>query len=372
MKVPVAAPDLSGNEESYVVDAIRSSWISSAGPYLSRFEREFAELCGANHAVAVANGTVAVHLALAGLGIGPGDEVIVPSLTYVASVNAITYVGATPVFVDVDETSWCLAPEAVRSAISKRTRAVIAVHLYGQPADMDSLLKICDPLGIPVIEDAAEAPLASYHQRSVGSLGRVATFSFYGNKLLSCGEGGALTTDSLELADRIRQLRGQGMDPHRRYWFPVIGYNYRMTNVAAALLCAQLERREEFVAERWRVFRRYDERLAGIDGLLFQADIPGSIRTPWLYSVLVQEDRFGCSRDDLMRHLAVTGIDTRPFFPPIHRLPPYIEGAMSRGTELAVTDRIAAQGINLPTFTGLDLASVDLICDEIIECGRLR
>lgn len=372
MKIPIAVPDLSGNEETYAADAVRSTWISSTGPYLARFEREFADVCGTRYALAVSNGTVALHLALVALGVGPGDEVIVPSLTYVASVNAVAYTGAEPVFVDVDPESWCLSPEDVAAAITSRTRAVIAVHLYGQPADMEALRAICEPRGIPVVEDAAEAPLARHHGRPTGSLGDVATFSFYGNKLLSSGEGGAVTTDDPELASRMKSLRGQGMDPARRYWFPVIGYNYRLTNVAAALLCAQLERREQFLAARWEIYGRYTERLSGVPGITVQPDLAGSVRSPWLYSVRIQADEFGCDRDQVMRRLQESGIETRPFFPPVHLLPPYVERRRARGTRLPETDRIAAEGVNLPTFVGLDLDAVDLVCDELLACGDAR
>jgi perosamine synthetase len=369
VRLPVAAPDLGGNEEKYVIDAVRSSWVSSVGPYLTRFENEFAELCDTQHAIAVSNGTVALHLALLALDLGPGDEVIVPSLTYIASVNAITYVGATPVFVDVDPVTWCLDVEAVADAMTDRTRAVVAVHLYGQPADMDGLRALCNPCGIRIVEDAAEAPMASYRGRPTGGLGDIGTFSFYGNKLFTSGEGGAITLNDHAMASRVRLLRGQGMDPNRRYWFSVVGYNYRLTNVAAALLCAQLERRVDFVEKRHEIYARYTERLAGIPGVTLQADISGTTRSPWLYSVLVDEESFGISRDHLMTLLAAIGIETRPFFPPIHRLPPY-EGYRVAGVDLSVTDRLAAQGLNLPTFVALGLDNVDHICDEVLRCGH--
>ncbi len=237
-KIPVASTDLGGNEERYVVDAIRSSWISSTGPYLSRFEREYAAACGASSAVAVCNGTVALHLALLGLDVRPGDEVLVPSLTYVATANAVRYVGAEPVFVDVDRETWCLDPAQIEAAITRRTKGIIVVHLLGHPADMDRINHIAAVNGLWVVEDAAEAPLATYKGRVVGGLAKMATFSFFGNKILTCGEGGAITLNDPQLDTRLRILRGQGMDPQRRYYFPVTGYNFRLTNVAAAILCA--------------------------------------------------------------------------------------------------------------------------------------
>jgi perosamine synthetase len=365
-RMPIALPDLSGNEENYVGDAIRSSWISSTGRYLARFEEQFAELCGTRHAIAVSNGTVALHLALVALDVGPGDEVIVPSLTYIASVNVIRYVGATPVFVDVEPQSWCLDLHAVEVAITSRTRAVIAVHLYGQPADMDGLRAVCAPQGIRIVEDAAEAPLASYRGRPTGGLGEVGAFSFFGNKLFTSGEGGAVTVDDDDLSARMRLLRDQGMDPSRRYHFPVVGFNFRLTNVAAALLCAQLERREEFLDARHRIYRRYEARLAHVPGLTLQADIPGTERCPWLFSALVDPTGFGRDRDALMARLEAEGIETRPFFPPIHRQPPYEAEARAQGAHLPVSDRLSAQGLNLPTFVAMTEADVDRVCDAVL------
>jgi len=214
------------------------------------------------------------------------------------------------------------------------------------------------------------APLASYRGRPTGGLGDVGTFSFFGNKLFTSGEGGAVTVDDDDLAARIRILRGQGMDPQRRYFFPVVGYNYRLTNVAAALLCAQIERRDDFLNARFRVYRRYEARLAGVPGLRLQADILGTQRSPWLFCALVDSDEFGHDRDALMAHLQTLGIDTRPFFPPIHRLPPYEAEALAQGAHLPVTDRLAAQGLNLPTFVAMTDEDVDRVCDAVLACSR--
>jgi perosamine synthetase len=365
--IPLARPDLSPRETAYVTDAIETSWISSTGPYLERFESEFAEICGTRHALAVSNGTVALHLALLGLGIGPGDEVIVPSLTYIASVNAVTYVGARPVFVDVDPVTWCLDPTAVTSAVTSRTKAIMAVHLYGQPADMDALRSIRNANSLHVIEDAAEAPLATYGDRPTGGLGDVATFSFYGNKILTSGEGGALTSDDDDLTARMKLFRGQGMDLNRRYFFPVIGYNYRLTNIAAALLCAQMERRHELIERRTAVFARYTEGLRNIPGVDLQAEVAGQTRAPWLYSVLVG-DGFGRTRDELAAALSEHEIETRPFFIPVHTLPPYAS-APDR-LDLPVTMRLARQGINLPTYSQMTDAEVDRVCAAIASAAR--
>lgn len=353
MTIPVATPDLSGNEEKYVVDAIRSTWISSTGYYIQRFEKEFAESCGARTSVTVANGTIALHLAMLALDVRPGDEVLVPSLTYIATANAVRYVGAEPVFVDVDPQTWCIDPALIEAKITRRTKGIIAVHLYGHPADMDAINHLAAVHGLWVVEDAAEAHYARYKGRVVGNLADIATFSFYGNKILTSGEGGALIVRDPQLEIRVRTLRGQGMDPNRRYYFPVTGYNFRLTNIASAILCAQLERRDEIVARRQAIFRLYDRHLAGIPGIGFQPVASWAQPAPWLYCVAIDQDAFGRSRDDVMEALATEGIESRPFFLSLHRLPPFREESERRGEVLPVTDRLSESGINLPTFNGL-------------------
>lgn len=369
-QIPVAAPDLRGNEEKYVVDALRSSWISSSGPYINRFEKEFAGACNTQSAIAVSNGTVALHVALLALDVRPGDEVLVPSLTYIATANAVRYVGAEPVFVDVDPETWCIDPAQLEASITVRTKGIIAVHLYGHPADMDRINRIAAVHGLWVVEDAAEAHFATYKGRPTGGLARVATFSFYGNKILTAGEGGALTLDDRQLELRIRTLKGQGVDPDRRYFFPVTGYNFRMTNLAAAILCAQFERREEIVATRNRVFADYRERLAGIPGVGMQPVAEWAVPAPWLFCATFDAAEYGRTRDEVMTLLAAEGIDTRPFFIPLHRLPPFREQSTRRGEDLPHTDRLAAAGINLPTYSDLSPSDIDRICDLIRNGAR--
>lgn len=369
-KIPVAAPDLSGNEERYVVEAIRSTWISSTGAFIQRFEREFAALCGTRAAVGVCNGTVALHLALLALDVRPGDEVLVPSLTYIATANAVRYVGAQPVFVDVDPATWCIDPKLLEASITPRTKGIIPVHLYGHPADMDAINHIAGVHGLWVVEDAAEAHLARYRGRPVGSLARLATFSFYGNKIFTCGEGGAITLESEHLELRVRTLRGQGMDPERRYYFPVTGYNFRLTNLACALLCAQLERREAMLARRRAIFAAYRERLAGIPGIGFQPVAAWAEAAPWLFSVTVDERAYGRTRDGLMAALAEEGIETRPFFLALHRLPPFRDEARRRRTELPITDALSASGMNLPTYVGLAPDDLERVAETIRRLRR--
>ncbi|BCB83849.1 GDP-perosamine synthase [Phytohabitans suffuscus] len=288
-RFPVARPCLGELEERYVLDAVRSGWISSHGPYLRRFEEEFAAHCGVPAAVGTANGTVALHLALAAAGIGPGDEVVVPALTYVASANAVTYCGATPVFVDVSPATWCVDVSEVAAVVGPRTRAVVAVDLYGHPADYGALRRLCDRHGLLLVGDAAESFGGRVGDRRVGELADVSTFSFFGNKIITAGEGGCVTTVRADLADRMRLLRNQGMDPRRRYHFVEVGFNYRMTNIAAALLCAQLERVRQIVGRRDEILHRYEEALSG--PLDAQPVAAGVRRAPWMASFLVPAGR---------------------------------------------------------------------------------
>ena len=365
IKIPVARPDLSGNEEAYVTEAIRSSWISSSGPFVQRFEREFASLCNTQYALGVCNGTVALHLALLGLDVRPGDEILVPSLTYIATANAVRYVGAEPVFVDVDPGHWCMDPKLIEASITRRTKGIIAVHLYGHPADMDAINHIAAVHGLWVIEDAAEAHLARYKERIVGSLSEIATFSFYGNKMFTCGEGGAVTFNNSQLAVRLRALRGQGMDPERRYFFPITGYNFRLTNMACAMLCAQLERQAEIVSRRNEIFSIYREHLFGIPGVGFQSIASWAVPAPWLFCITIDEKAYGRTRDELMQILADKGIETRPFFIALHQLPPFREESRRRAEHLPVTDRLSQTGINLPTFTQMKAQETDQVINII-------
>jgi perosamine synthetase len=361
-------PDLSGNEEAYAAEAVASTWISSTGRFLDRFEQEFAEACGTDFAVATSNGTTALHLVLAALGVGPGDEVIVPSMTYIATANAVTYCGAKPVFVDIDPDTWCLNIRGVEAAITPATKGIIPVHLLGHPADMDAINAVAKAHGIWVVEDAAEATFSQYKGRPIGSLSTAATFSFFGNKIISCGEGGAVTCDDPDLAARMRLLRGQGMDPNRRYHFPIVGFNYRLTNVAAAILCGQMERREEIVARRREVVGVYARELAGVPGITMRCDAPWAETAPWMQSCLVDASRFGCHRDDLADGLAKRGVETRPMFIPIHRLPPYQEAA-EQGCDLPYTDHLAEHGLMLPTYPQLADQDVEYICEAIRAIG---
>jgi perosamine synthetase len=363
--VPIASVDVNGNEEKYVIDAIRTTWISSTGAYLDRFEKEFAELCNSKSAIAVCNGTVALHLALLGMDIRPGDEVLVPSLTYIATANAVRYCGGEPVFIDVDPKTWCLDPEQIEASITRRTKGIIAVHLLGHPADMDSINRLAAIHGLWVVEDAAEAVMAKYKGRPAGNLARAGTFSFFGNKVFTSGEGGAVTVSDPQLETRMRMLRGQGMDPARRYFFPITGYNFRLTNVAAAFLCAQLERKEQIVNRRLEILAEYDQLLGHIPGIGLRPVAEWAELSPWMYSCTVDPEKFGATRDELAQKLRESNIDTRPMFIPLHSLPPFREESRNRKEYLPETDRLGSQGIMLPTFNQLSSDQIHSICKVI-------
>jgi perosamine synthetase len=355
--ISVAEPLLDGNELEYVTQAMKSGWISSRGEFIERFERAFADFCGVRHAVATNNGTTALHLALAALGLGPGDEVLVPSLTYIATANCVAYCGASPVLADSEPRTMNLDPADLERRITDKTRAVIPVHLYGHPADMDAIHEVADRHGLLVVEDAAEALGARYKGARVGGLSDAAIFSFFGNKIITTGEGGMVTTNDDTLAERLRLLRSQGMDPKRRYWFPVVGFNYRMTNLQAAIGLAQLERVDHHLAQRRRVAAGYQQRLAGLSGrLTLPVSENWAEHVWWMYTVLTPPQ---VDRDRLMAAMAEEGIETRPVFHPMHHLPPYAHLAAQGPYPQA--ENLGRRGLNLPTHAGLTDADLDRV-----------
>jgi perosamine synthetase len=364
-RIPVSSPSFVGNEREYVLDCMDSGWVSSAGKYVDLFEAGFAEFCGVKHAVACCNGTAALHLALLALGVGPGDEVIVPTLTFVATANAVTYCGARPVFADSEPETWNLDPAHVASKITPRTKGIVAVHLYGHPAEMDELRALASRHGLFLLEDAAEAHGALYRGRRAGSLGDLAAFSFYGNKIIATGEGGMVVTDDDAMAARVRLLRGQGMDSERRYWFPVVGYNYRMMNLPAAIGLAQLERAAWHTTRRREVAAAYKHQLSGVPGLSWQAERAWARHAYWMFTVILEE-KSADERDRLMARLEEEGVETRPVFYPLHTLPPYRESA--RGEEFPVAERLARQGVSLPTWAGLSRDDLSHVCERLREC----
>jgi perosamine synthetase len=363
-EIPLANPDLNGNEAKYALEAIHSGWIGT-GPFIKQFEKEFARLSGARAAIACANGTVALHLALRAMDLEPGDEVIVPSFTYVATANAVRFCGAEPVFVDVEPDTWCIDPAAAEAAITPRTKGIMPVDLYGHPADLDAINRLAAAHGLWVVEDAAEAALAQYKGRPVGGLAQITTFSFHVTKVFTSGEGGAVTMDDEKAEAFIRMIYSHGMDPQRRFFFPVSGYNYRLTNIAAGLLCAQMERRQQFLQRRADIFSRYHELLNGVPGIGIRPVARWATLSPWLFSITVDPDAFGATREQLMDKLAAEKIESRPFFIPVHTLPPFLASARQRNTHCPVTDRLCSAGINLPTYTTMTDSHVERVAGVI-------
>jgi perosamine synthetase len=361
-QIPVAAPVLNGNEKKYVLDCLDTTWISSNGKYINKFEEKFAEYIDVNHAITCCNGTVALHLALLAIGINEGDEVIVPTLTYIATANAVTYCRAKPVFVDSEQDTWNINPNLIEDKISSKTKAIIVVHLYGHPVNIAPIIKIAKKYNLYVIEDAAEAHGAQYRNKMIGSIGDLATFSFYGNKIISTGEGGMVVTNDPGLEKKIRMLRGQGVDPDKRYWFPIIGYNYRMTNIAAAIGLAQLENVEWHIGRRKEVAKVYFKKLCNNEKLIFQKGKDWAKPVYWMVSVAVKSSEI--TRDEIMMLLEKKGIETRPVFYPMHILPPY---KSSSNLNYPIADEIAKHGINLPTWAGLTENDVIYVCECINE-----
>lgn len=365
--IPVARPVLSGREKEYVLDCLDTSWISSLGKYIGLFEESFARFCSAEHAVACSNGTTALHIALLALGVGEGDQVIVPTLTYIASANAVRYCGATPVFVDSEPATMNLDPAKIEEKITERTKGILAVHLYGHPADMDSIISIARRHNLFVLEDAAEAHGARYKGRRVGSLGDAATFSFFGNKIITTGEGGMVTTGNAKLQDQMRLLKGQGVDPNHRYWFPIVGYNYRMTNVQAAIGLAQLEQIEEHLSCRQEIAEQYTSALSPLEDVLTIPSVqPWASHVFWSYPIVLK-DTSPVTSDRLMASLAADGIETRPVFIPIHTMPPYLK----KGETYPVAEKLAQNGISLPMHGLLTTSDVEYIAERLaVHCLR--
>ena len=362
--LPVAQPVLGERELVYVTECILSGWISSTGRFVGEFEQRCADYCGVPHAISTSNGTTALHLALLVLGIGPGDEVIVPTLTFIASANAVTYTGATSVFVDSEPVTWNLDAAAVERAITPRTKAIMAVHLYGHPADMRALRTICDRHKLFLVEDAAEAFGATLHGERAGSLGDIATFSFFGNKIITTGEGGMVMTADKKLADQCRVLRDHGMSPHRRYWHPVLGYNYRMTNLQAAVGVGQIEKIDMIVSAKRRIAAQYQVALGGVPGVWLPREPQDAESVFWLNSICIEPAVFGVDRDAVMAELKKAGIETRPVFPVLHRQPIYAAGPH---VPMPVAEKISAQGLSLPSDASLSATEIQRVAEALKE-----
>jgi len=358
-KYPVYQPSLGGNEKKYVNECLDSTWISSKGKFINQFETAFSEFLGIKYSTGVPNGTIALHLALLTLGIGAGDEVIVPAFTYIASVNAIAYTGAKPVFVDSLYDTWLVDPEDIKRKITPATKAIMPVHLYGHVCDMDAIKKIAADNSLFIIEDVAEAFGSKYKGTFAGNFGDISAFSFFGNKTITTGEGGMVCTNDKTLYDRMVHFKGQGLAKYREYWHDVLGYNYRMTNICAAIGLAQLERADEIIAKKRKIFEWYNTNLNGLP-LDMHRENEDVFHTYWMVNLLT---RTAEERDNLREFLKENGVETRPTFYPAHTMPMYT----SKFQRHPVAEDIGWRGINVPSYPDLSEEDVDNICKVIRE-----
>ncbi len=371
-RIPVAGPWITQKEIDYVTDAVTNAWYENANLYHQRFEKAFAEYIGVRFAVALPSCTSAIHLSLAALGIGPGDEVIVPEATWIASAAPISYVGATPVFADIDPLTWCLSPESFEAWISPRTKAVIPVDLYGGVPDWDALRAITSKHRIFIIEDAAEAIGSEYRGRKAGSFGDTGVFSFHGSKTLTTGEGGMLVTDREDLYRRVLQLRDHGRAPgDTLFWNYEVAYKYKMSSMQAALGLAQLERIDELLAHKLQTFAWYQRELANLEGVSLNYQPPDTKNTYWMVTI-VWDERYRLSKTELLELLRGANIDCRPFFFPLSSLPAYenAEAALLARQRNTVSYRISERSINLPSALSLDENAVHYVCDVLKNIFR--
>jgi len=360
-KFSVYEPMLGQEELDLLEECIHTRWISSLGKHIPLFEKSFARFCRCKYAAATSSGTSALHLALVALGVGKGDEVIVPDLTFVATANSVAYTGAKVVLVDVDKETWTLDPDLLLKAITPRTRAIIGVHLYGHPFDVDRIMEIAHEHGVKVIEDAAEAHGSLYKGKRVGALTDIGCFSFYGNKVIMTGEGGMIVTNDEELDARVRFLRDHSMDAKNRYFHPEIGYNYRMTNMQAAVGRGQMKRITGIISAKRRIANAYSRRLGGIKGIILPPEQPWAKSIYWLYSIML-DGNFGLTPPELARRLVADGIDTRRIFIPMSRLPMY-----ATRRRFPVAQKISETGLSLPSSPTLTEEDIDFICSKILS-----
>lgn len=370
--IPVCEPTLLGNELKYVTDAVKTGWISSAGKYVTEFEQKFAEYCSCKYGVAVCNGTVALHLALVALGIGKGDEVIIPDFTMIATAFAVCYTGATPVFVDADPDTWNIDTTKIEEKITPRTKAIIPVHLFGLMCDMDAINAIAKKHNLKVLEDAAEAHGAEYKGRRAGSCSDLAAFSFFANKNITTGEGGMVVTNNEELYNKLRYHKNMcfPLDGPRNYLHNDIGFNYRMSNVVAAIGLAQVEKADEYRSMRIRNNALYREHLSNIPGILFQPLMGDYLNVSWMNTILVDPKEYGHTKDELREHLKQLGIDTRLLFEGMHRQPSLKHYRCNCEENYPITEHLTASGLYLPSASSLSVESIEYICQTIKQYAR--
>ena len=370
--IPVCEPMLAGNELKYVTEAVSTGWISSAGKYVTEFERQFAQYCGCEYGVAVCNGTVALHLALVALGIGPGDEVILPNFTMIATAFAVCYTGAIPVFVDADPATWNVDVRRIEEKITDRTKAILPVHLFGMMCDMDAIEAIAKRHKLYVVEDAAESHGAEYKGRKAGSCSDLACFSFFANKNVTTGEGGMVVTNNRELYDRLRYHKNMcfPLDGPRNYMHADIGFNYRMSNVVAAIGLAQTEKADVYKSLRMRNNAYYRQYLCDVPGIQFQALSEEYVNVAWMNAIVVDPKMYGHTKDELIAFLKENGVDTRLLFVGMHRQPCLKNVGADCTGEYPVTDWLTENGLYLPSASSLSEDDIKYICQLIASFGK--
>lgn len=373
--IPVNEPLVGKREEELVLECLRSGWISSAGKFIEDFEQGWADYCGRRYGIAVSNGTAALQLALTCIGLKPGDEVILPAFTIISCALAVIYNGGVPVLVDSDPRTWCMDVERVKEKINRHTRAIMPVHIYGHPVDMDPLLDLAKKHGLAIIEDAAEAHGAEYlcgkkscapAWRRCGSFGDMSCFSFYANKLVSTGEGGMVLTDDPALADRARSFRNLCFQPDRRFHHQELGFNFRLTNLQAALGVAQLERMDQIVARKRSMGQTYNRLLKDIDGLKLPAEEPWAKNVYWMYGVVLS-DEAGMDASELAQALKERGVETRPFFLGMHEQPVFQKRGLFIAENYPVTERLARRGLYLPSGLAMTEEQLKNVCQAVHE-----
>jgi perosamine synthetase len=367
--IPVCEPFLTGKELEYVGDCLKTNWISSAGNYIAEFEKGFAAYCGAKYGVVTTSGTTALHLALAALGIGKGDEVIIPTFTMAACAFSVIYTGAKPVLVDSEPETWNMDITRIERKITPRTKAIMPVHIYGHPCDMDPIMGIARKHRLYVVEDAAEAHGATYKGRMVGGIGDVGCFSFYANKIITTGEGGMIVTNDEKVADRARRLKDQAFSRERRFLHTELGFNYRMTNVQAAIGLAQLENIDRLVEMRRKNAQLYNRLLKDVSRITLPKEEKWAKNVYWMYSVMI-ENEFGMSRDELMDFLRQKGVDTRTFFIPMHVQPAFKNMGLFEGERYPVSEQLAEKGLYLPSGSGLTEEQIHTVCEAVKQVGK--
>jgi len=373
-RILVSGPWITQKEIDYVTDAVAHAWYENANVYPARFEKAFAEYLGARFAVALPSCTSAIHLSLLALGVGPGDEVIVPDITWIASAAPISYVGATPVFADVDPKTWCLSADSFEACVTARTRAVIPVDLYGNMPDMDAIREVASRRAVAVVEDAAEAIGSEYKGRKAGSFGEAGVFSFHGSKTLTTGEGGMLVTNRQDLYERALFLRDHGRKPGDKMFFNTeVAYKYRMSSLQAALGLAQLERIEELVARKRQIFAWYQEEFADVENVTLNFEAPGTKNTYWMVTVVLDK-RFGITKEHLMTRMSEQNIDCRPFFHPLSSLPAFegLEQARRARQRNKISYQVSPYGLNLPSGMNMTVEKVSCVCDALKEILQRR